>query len=73
MKMLRLFTLFIQFFFQYDLTAEVANTMTVSQVIEMINERLLFIGGRGLMSHEITFLEQRTRKLLSDSSMCVCV
>lgn len=49
----------------FDLNAEVANSMTVSQVIEMINERILYIGGRGLQQYEIQFLQDRIKMAMT--------
>ena len=46
-------------FQQYDPRAEMALSMKVEDIIQMINERILFIGGRGLKQYERDFLGER--------------
>ncbi|XP_076436887.1 signal transducer and activator of transcription 3.2-like [Babylonia areolata] len=43
----------------YNLRGEMAPSMRVSEVIQMINERIRFIGGEGLRQHEKDFLRER--------------
>ena len=56
---------------QYDPRAEMALSMKVEDVIQMMNERIRFIGGRGLKQYEREFLRERLSMIIFLLYVCL--